>query len=92
MIALILASLATFGIWESVNSVSPWSIPSWLHPAAVYGIALFFTWPDYRLAFAAMGVVAILHVVTTAVIPAPAPQLRGPLSQRPSRGSLPPLP
>ena len=92
MTTLILASLATFGIWESVNSVSPWSIPSWLHPVAVYGIALFFTRPDWELAFAVVGAVAILHVITTAAIPA-ATQVtssRSPL--QPNRGSLPPLP
>jgi hypothetical protein len=92
MFAFLLASLATFGIWESVNSVSPWTIPSWLHPVAVYGIALFFTYPDWRIAFAVMGSVAILHVVTTALIPAKT-EVQTPRSlAQPQRGSLPPLP
>lgn len=88
----LLVSLATFGLWESINSVSPWTIPAWLHPAAVYGIALFFTYPDWRIAFSVMGSVAILHVVTTSLIPARTEVTSSRSLNQPNRGSLPPLP
>ena len=82
---LIIAVLAIFFVWETVLSVVPWNVPPWLQPVLVYGAALAFCWPDWRLAMAVSGGVALLHVFLTrerpnVVRPKPVTEL-----QRPTR-------
>lgn len=62
MIPLIIATLAIFGIWESVLSVVPWTIPPWLQPLLVGTAAVLWCWPDWRTGLAVLGAVGLLHV------------------------------
>lgn len=89
---LVVTVLAVFFAWETALSVVPWTIPAWLQPVLVYGAALALAWPDWRLALAASGGVALLHILTVRERPAPIPKAVTEL-QRPTRTSrLPNLP
>jgi hypothetical protein len=63
-VTLLLSTLAIFFVWETVLSVVPWTIPAWLQPVLVYGATLAYVWPDWRLALAVAGAVALLHILT----------------------------
>ena len=60
---LLLSTLAIFFVWETALSVVPWTIPAWLQPVLVYGATVAFVWPDWRLAMAVAGAVAIIHIL-----------------------------
>lgn len=64
MVTLLLGALAVFFVWESLYAAVPWTIPAWLQPVVVYGAALAFCWPDWRIALAVAGAVGLLHVLT----------------------------
>lgn len=74
---LLLLTLAVFGVWEAILALVPWTIPAWLQPFIVTGIALGATWPDLdpRLALAVMGAVGLLHVAVRAQTSAVEPQI-----------------
>jgi hypothetical protein len=63
-VTLLWAALAVFFVWETVVSVAPWTIWPWLQPVLVYGAALAYAWPDWRLALATSGGVALLHLLS----------------------------
>ena len=77
MLELLILTLAVFGVWEAILSIVPWTIPPWLQPFIVTGIALGSTWPDLdpRLALAVMGAVGLLHVAVRAQSGAAEPQV-----------------
>jgi hydrogenase/urease accessory protein HupE len=64
---LLVASLAIFAVWEFVLVAVPWTIPAWLQPVLVFGAALAFCWPDWRIALAVAGAVGLLHVLVRGV-------------------------
>jgi hypothetical protein len=88
-VTLILATLAVFFIWETVMSVAPWTIPHWLQPVLVYGAALAYTWPDWRLALAVAGAVGLLHVL---IVDRRVTTSRGPVQQVQRPGRAPRIP
>lgn len=72
---LLLSTLAIFFVWETALSVVPWTIPAWLQPVLVYGATLAFVWPDWRLALAVSGAVALLHILVVNRDSSPGPQV-----------------
>jgi len=74
---LLITSFATFGVWEFLIVAIPWirTTPAWIQPLLVLAISGAISYPDWRVALASMGCVAILHVLVSSLgfSPAPAP-------------------
>lgn len=62
---LLLLALATFTVWEWLAVILPTTLPAWLQPLVVAGMAYGAQWLPERwlFALAVAGLVAVLHVV-----------------------------
>lgn len=88
-----LIAFATFTAWEWLAVALPFSLPAWLQPLAVVGIAYGAQQlpAPWLLALAAAGAVALLHTfVRGGLVEAPA--LRIPRSRTARPGRVPDLP
>lgn len=63
MTQLVLISLAAFWAWEYLLTLSPWTLPAWLQPPLVIGLAVGACYLPGRvlLVVAVGGSVALLH-------------------------------
>lgn len=79
---LLIAALAVFWGWETILSLSPWSIPPIIQPVIVFVAAFALVSPQWQMAAAVSGAVALLHsLVRTSSAPEPQ-AIRLPLRNR----------
>jgi hydrogenase/urease accessory protein HupE len=90
---LLLISLGTFTAWEWVAVALPFSLPAWLQPITVVGLAYEVQRLPERwlLAVAAAGAVALLHTVVRGGV-VEAPPLRVPRRHPATGRRVPDLP
>jgi len=60
---LLVGTLAVTWGWEALRTICLRSLPSWLQPLIVLGLALIFTWPDWHLAAGIAGGSGIVHAL-----------------------------
>ena len=92
MTTFLLQTLGVFWAWTVVLQVLPWEIPDVLKPPAVFGIAFALVYPDWQLAAAIAGGVAVITTAVLHLIPERAPVQQGPNLRRGAAGRIPPLP
>lgn len=89
---LLVGTLAVTWAWEALrvlDSMLPWSLPKFLWPLVVLGLALVVTWPGWLLAAGIAGGAGVIHALVLgrgSEEPVPVQIKRG------VGGRLPPLP